>query len=29
VGIECVEIGESVIRGSHCRESSRLSLQQN
>ena len=29
VGIECVEIGESVMRGNHCRESSRLLLQQN
>ena len=29
VGIECVEIGERVMRGNHCRESSRLSLQQN
>ncbi len=29
VGMKCVEIGERVIRGSHCRESSRLLLQQN
>ena len=29
VGIECVEIGESVMRGDHRRESSRLLLQQN
>jgi len=27
--IECVEIGESVMRGNHCRECSRLLLQQN
>ena len=29
VRMECVEIGECVIRGSHCPESSRLLLQQN
>ena len=27
--IQLIEIGESVMRGNHCRESSRLSLQQN
>ena len=27
--IQCVEIRESVMRGNHCREFSRLLLQQN
>ena len=29
VGMQCVEIGESVMRGNHRRKSSRLLLQQN